>query len=188
MKAPIHSGDGRGSGRRPRLAAFCLLLSLGTAHIQAQRTVITWAHGPFGTPGDAAYVVENGRIYQACGAFGSRGQCLYVVEQDRVYHSDDLGRAGICAFTLEGNNLVRAQGRSCARGSCALMLEGNKVFRGEGAFCTKQEGAFFIEPGGGPAPSLVFLAEGPFATKSDALLQVKGPIEPIVLLTILSGF
>lgn len=31
----------------------------------AQSTMITWAYGPFGTPGDAAYMVEDNRIYQA---------------------------------------------------------------------------------------------------------------------------
>ena len=29
----------------------------------AQRAVINWAYGPFGTPGDAAYVIEDGRIW-----------------------------------------------------------------------------------------------------------------------------
>ncbi|HMZ47624.1 MAG TPA: hypothetical protein PLP28_01500 [Flavobacteriales bacterium] len=169
-------------------AACCLLPLLMSPSAQAQQTMIMWAYGPFGTPGDAAYIVENDRIYQACGAYGSRGPCIYVIEQDRVYHSDAFGRPGICAFTLDGNNLVRAQGSSCMRGSCVLLLEGNKVFRGEGPFCTKQEGAFFIEPGGGPSPTLVHMAEGPFATKSDALLQVKGPIDTIALLTVLAGF
>ena len=169
-------------------AAYCLLLSFMSSRTEAQQTMITWAYGPFGTSGDAAYIVENGRIYQACGAYGSRGPCLYAIDQDRVYHTDGFGRPGICAFILDGNNLVRAQGNSCTRGTCALMIEGNKVFRGEGPFCTKQEGAFFIEPGGGPSPTLVYLAEGAFAAKSDALLQVKGRIDTIALLTVLSGF
>ena len=155
----------------------------------AQSTMITWAYGPFGTPGDAAYVVEDNRIYQACGAYGSRGPCIYVIEEDRVYHAADaFGRKGVCAFTFEGNKLNRAQGTSCTRGSCALILENEKVFRGDGAFCTKQEGAFYIEQGGAAVPTLVYLAEGPFAAKSDALLEVKGPLEPIALLAILAGY
>jgi hypothetical protein len=155
----------------------------------AQPTVIMWAYGPFGTPGDAAYVVEDNRIYQACGAYGSRGPCLYIIEDDRVYHSADaFGRRGICAFTFEGNKLTRSQGSGCVRGSCALILENEKVFRGDGTYCTKQEGAFYLEHGGGMVPMVVYLAEGPFAAKSDALLEVKGPLEPIALLAILAGY
>ncbi|MBP7513181.1 MAG: hypothetical protein KA791_01455 [Flavobacteriales bacterium] len=156
---------------------------------KGQPTVITWAYGPFGTPGDAAYVVEDGRIYQASGAYGSRGPCLYVIQDDRVYHSADaFGRPGICAFTFEGNKLVRAQGSHCTRGSCALIWEDGKVYRGDGIFCTKQEGAFHLEYGEGLSPTIVYLAEGAFATKSDALLAVKGPLDPIVLLTILAAY
>lgn len=167
------------------LGVFLLLPLLASS----QPTMIMWAYGPFGTPGDAAYVVEDNRIYQACGAYGTRGPCLYIIEEDRVYHSADaLGRKGICAFTFEGNKLMRAQGSGCTRGSCALILEKEKVFRGEGMFCTKQEGAFYIEQGGGAIPTLVYLAEGPFAAKSDGLLEVKGPLEPIALLAILAGY
>lgn len=156
---------------------------------RAQPTVVTWAYGPFGTPGDAAYVVEDGRIYQAGGVYGSRGPCLYVIQDDRVYHSADaFGRPGICAFTFEGNKLVRAQGSACARGSCALIWENGKVYRGDGVFCTKQEGAFQLEYGEGLSPTIVYLAEGAFAAKSDALLAVKGPVDPIALLTILAGY
>lgn len=154
----------------------------------AQPTVVSWAYGPFGTPGDAAYVIEDDRIYQAGGAYGSRGTCLYVIEENRVYHAADaFGHKGICAFTLEGNELIRAQGTGCVRGSCALILENDKVFRGDGRSCAKQEGAFHLEYGEGPAPLVVYLAEGAFAAKSDALLDVKGPLEPIALLTILAG-
>lgn len=168
---------------------FLLLASLGPLCAFGQPTVVVHAYGPFGTPGDAAYVVENGKIYQACGAYGTRGPCLYVIEGEQVYHADDaLGRKGTCAFTFEGNNLVRAQGMMCRRGSCALMLEDNKVFRGEGTFCSKQEGAFLLERGEALAPLVVYLAEGPFATKSDALFEVRGPLEPIALLTILAGY
>lgn len=156
---------------------------------KAQPTVITWAYGPFGTPGDAAYVVEDNRIYQACGAYGSRGPCLYVIQEDRVHHAADAyGRAGICAFTFEGNKLVRAQGSNCVRGSCALIWEDGKVYRGDGTFCTKQEGAFQVEFGEGLSPTIVYLAEGAFAAKSDALLAVKGPLDPIFLLTILAAY
>jgi hypothetical protein len=163
-----------------------VLLSLSAS---AQPTVITWAYGPFGTPGDAAYVVEDNRIYQACGAYGSRGPCLYIIEEDRVYHSADaFGRKGICAFIFEGNKLVRSQGTGCTRGSCALIMENEKVFRGDGTFCTKQEGAFYLEKGEGMVPMVVHLAEGPFAAKSEALLEVKGPLEPIALLAILAGY
>ena len=61
------------------------------------------------------------------------------------------------------------------------------MFRGEGSFCTKQEGAFYLERGEGIVPMVVYLAEGPFAAKSDAMLEVKGPLEPIALLAILAG-
>jgi hypothetical protein len=67
-------------------------------------------------------------------------------------------------------------------------MEGDKVFRGEGAFCTRQEGAFFIERGGSAAPAVVYLAEGPFASKGDALFEIRGPIDDAVLLTLLSQF
>ena len=158
--------------------------------LSAQHAVVSYAYGAFGTPGDVAYVVENGRIYQACGAFGSRGPCLFVIEQDRVYHAADAyGRKGICAYTMEGNKFMRAQGSNCAHGSCALLLENDKVFRGEGPFCTKQEGAFVIERGDGPTPTVIYLAEGAFAAKSDALLEVKGgSLDAIVLLTILASY
>ena len=109
----------------------------------------------------------------------------------RLGHPDPAAvghHAGAGAFTFEGNKLNRAQGTSCTRGSCALILETETVFRGDGAFCTKQEGAFYIEQGGAAVPTLVYLAEGPFAAKSDALLEVKGPLEPIALLAILAGY
>ncbi len=171
---------------RALLKSILFLLPLA---LKAQPTVISWAYGPFGTPGDVTYVVDDGHIYQACGAYGSRGPCLYVIEEDRVYHSADaFGRKGGCAFTFEDNKLVRAQGHSCTRGSCALILENEKVFRGEGTFCTKQEGAFYLERGEGVAPMVVYLAEGAFASKGDALFEVKGPLDPIALLTILSGY
>jgi hypothetical protein len=62
------------------------------------------------------------------------------------------------------------------------------VFRGEGAFCTRQEGAFFIERGGTGAPTVVNLAEGPFASKGDALFEIRGAIDDTALLTLLSQF
>lgn len=155
----------------------------------SQTTVVHWAYGPFGTPGDPAYVVVDERIYTAASGYGQRGVCLYVVEDERVLHAADaLGRAGGCAFILEAGRLIRAQGRSCARGSCALVMEGDKVFRGEGAFCTRQEGAFFVERATSPAPTVVYLAEGPFASKGDALFEIRGPISEAALLTLLSQF
>lgn len=156
--------------------------------LHAQGTVITWAYGSFGTPGDAAFTVDDHRIYQACGAYGQRGPCLYVIDGDQVYHAADaFGRRGACAFSFDGTKLVRAQGSNCTAASCALTMEGNKIFRGEGPFCDKREGAFLIEPGGDAAPTVIYLAEGPFASRSDAILEVRGPLDPIALLTILAG-
>jgi hypothetical protein len=51
-----------------------------------------------------------------------------------------------------------------------------------GAFCTKGDAAFVLEG------NLVFLAEGPFANKGDAILQVEGTVPMIALLAILAGF
>lgn len=177
-------------GPRPLIRCSLTAIAVLAALLcRSQTTVVHWAYGPFGTPGDPAYVVVDDRIYTAAGGYGQRGSCLYVVEDERVLHAADaLGRPGGCAFLLEAGRLVRAQGRSCARGSCALVMEGDKVFRGEGAFCTRQEGAFFIERAAPPAPTVVYLAEGPFASKGDALFEIRGPISEAALLTLLSQF
>lgn len=155
----------------------------------AQSTVLHWAYGPFGTQGDAAFIVDRGRIHQAAGPFGQKGPCLFVFTEDEVFRSADaFGSKGQGAYKAEGDiegsgqiDLFRCQGTFCTKGSCALIIEGNKVFRGEGPFCNKAEGAFVIEG------NIVFLAEGPFANKTDAILQVKGEIPMVALLAILAG-
>ena len=175
-----------------RLRQLLLLLVLAPfvpTPVSGQATVIQWAYGPFGTTGDAAFVVDRGRIYQAAGPFGQKGPCIYVFNDTEVYHSADaFGSKGQGAFTAEGDiqgsgkiDLFRCQGTFCNKGSCALVIEGTKVFRGEGAFCTKAEGAFFIEG------NTIFLAEGPFALKTDAILHVRGDVPMIALLAILAG-
>lgn len=150
---------------------------------QAQGGVVHWAYGPFGTPGDAAFIVDRQGIYQACGPLGSRGPCIYALGGDgTVWHATDpFGGRGSCAFTAESDRLVRCQGSIGSKGSCALLLEGPKVFRADGAFCNKQEGAFVIDG------NTVYLAEGPFAAKGDAILQVDGNVPMIALLVILAG-
>ncbi len=168
--------------------AYAITLMFTPMLLMGQRTVITRAYGPFGTPGDAAYIAEGNRIYQACGAYESRGPCLYVIEDDRVYHAGDaFGRRGACAFMIEEDRIKRAQGDACRPGSCALIQENDKVFRSDGTFCNKQEGAFHIERGRGMAPTVVYLAEGPFAMRTDALFEVRGPLDPSLLLVILAG-
>jgi len=175
----------RTSGKRLLCASLMLLPML----LFAQSTVIHWAYGPFGTPGDAAFVVDRGRIHQAAGPFGQKGPCTYVFTDTEVFHSADaFGSKGQGAFTAEGDlqgsgqiKLFRCQGTFCAKGSCALVVEGNKVFRGEGPFCNKAEGAFVLEG------NIVFLAEGPFARKTDAILQVHGDVPMVALLAILAG-
>ncbi len=170
-----------------RLLLVFLLLHPFLLH--AQSTVIQWAYGPFGTQGDAAYIVERGRIHQASGPFGQKGPCIYVFTDDEVFHSADaFGTKGQGAFKAEGDiqgsgriDLFRCQGTFCNKGSCALIIEGNKVYRGDGPFCTKAEGAFMIEG------DLIYLAEGAFAHKTDAILQVRGDIPMIALLAILAG-
>lgn len=155
----------------------------------AQSTVLHWAYGPFGTQGDAAFIVDRGRIHQAAGPFGQKGPCLFVFTETEVFRSADaFGSKGQGAFKAEGDiegsgriNLFRCQGTFCTKGSCALIIEGNKVYRGEGPFCNKAEGAFVIEG------DMVFLAEGPFAHKTDAILQVKGEVPMVALLAILAG-
>jgi hypothetical protein len=165
---------------------FGLFLPLA---LLAQPTVIHWAYGPFGQQGDAAFVVDRGRIHQAAGPFGQKGPCIYVFNDTEVFHSADaFGSKGQGAFTAEGDlrgsgaiKLFRCQGAFCTKGSCALVVEGNKVFRGEGPFCNKAEGAFVLEG------NTFFLAEGPFANKTDAILQVRGDVPMIALLAILTG-
>jgi hypothetical protein len=158
-----------------------LLCCVGAFTASAQRAIVTWAYGPFATQGDAAFVIEDNRIYQACGPYGSRGPCLYVIDEDQVYHADASGMKGQGAYLLDGNKLLRCHGTFCTQGTCALLVEGNKVFRADGTFCTKQEGAFLID---GDA---VFLAEGAFAQKTDAILLVHGEVPRVALLAILAG-
>jgi len=170
--------------RLPLLLAFLLPFAL-----LGQSTVIHWAYGPFGQPGDAAFIVERGRIYQAAGPYGQKGPCLYVFNDNEAFHSADaFGSKGQGAFTAEGDlqgsgkiQLFRCQGTFCIKGSCALLVEGNKVFRGEGPFCNKAEGAFVLEG------NIVYLAEGPFANKTDAILQVRGDVPMMALLAIMAG-
>lgn len=170
--------------RLPLLLSFLLPLAL-----LAQPTVVHWAYGPFGQQGDAAFVVDRGRIHQAAGPFGQKGPCIYVFNDTEVFHSADaFGTRGQGAFRGEESGdggarilLFRCQGSFCNKGSCALVVEGNKVFRGEGPFCNKAEGAFVLEG------NTVFLAEGPFANKTDAILQVRGDVPMIALLAILVG-
>jgi len=157
--------------------------------LSAQSAVIHWAYGPFGNVGDAAFVVERGRIHQAAGPFGQKGPCIYVFNDTEVYHSGDaFCSRGQGAFKAEGSTggrggllLFRCQGTFCNKGSCALMVEGNKVFRGDGPFCNKAEGAFVLEG------KTVYLAEGPFAHKTDAILHVRGDVPMVALLAILAG-
>jgi hypothetical protein len=155
----------------------------------AQQVVVHRAYGPFGTVGDAAYVVDRGRIHQAAGPFGQKGAVIYVYNDNEVFHSGDaFGSKGQGAFRAEGDiqgsgriDLFRCQGAFCSKSGCVLVLEGNKVFRGDGPFCNKGDGAFVIEG------NTVFLAEGPFARKTDAILQVQGQIPMVALLAILAG-
>ena len=171
------------------MRAILLFALLITTACAAQTTVVYWAYGPFATQGDAAFVVDRGRIHQAAGAFGQKGPCMYVLDGPEAYRSADaFGRKGQGAFKAEGElegtgkiKLFRCQGSFCTKSSCALIMEGNMVFRGEGAFCNKGDGAFIIEG------NTVFLAEGPFANKTDAILHVDGPIPMMALLTILAG-
>jgi hypothetical protein len=157
--------------------------------LSGQSTIIQWAYGPFGTLGDAAFVVERGRIHQAAGPFGQKGPCIYVFNETEVFHSADaFGSRGQGAFKAEGDlqgsgkiQLFRCQGTFCAKTNCALVIEGNKVFRADGPFCNKAEGAFVLEGG------TVFLAEGPFANKTDAILHVRGDIPMMALMAILAG-
>lgn len=170
-----------------RVLLFLILLMPSAC--AAQSTVVYWAYGPFATQGDAAYVVDRGRIHQAAGTLGQKGPCMYVFNEQEVFHSADaFGSRGQGAFKAEGEmegtaniSLFRCQGNFCNKGSCALILEGNKVFRGEGPFCNKGEAAFLIDG------NTVFLAEGPFARKTDAILHVQGEIPMMALLTILAG-
>lgn len=165
-----------------RFLLFALLMAFH-ASATAQQGILRWAYGPFATPGDAAFVIEGHRIFQACGAFGSLGPCLYVIDDDdTVWHAEDaFGRKGFCAFIAEGDRLQRCQGTLGSKGSCALLLEGHKVFRADGPFCNKQEGAFVLDG------NAIYLAEGPFAMKGDAILMVDGDVPMIALLTILAG-
>nr|MCU0320726.1 hypothetical protein [Flavobacteriales bacterium] len=64
--------------------SIALLLLLLTFGVRAQGVVLQWAYGPFGTLGDAAFVVENGRIHQAAGPFGQKGPCIYVFDEEAV--------------------------------------------------------------------------------------------------------
>ncbi len=160
-----------------------LLLFVGTT-CMAQKAIVRWAYGPFGTPGEVAYIVDASRIYSSCGAFGERGTCIYIYDQEdqQVYRAaDTYGRRGQGAFYVQGNNLMRCSGALCSPGGCVLMLEGAKVFRGEGPGCMKGTGAFVIEQG------YIHLAEGPFASKGDALFQVEGDLPMLALLAILAG-
>lgn len=182
--------DGPSVGRTfPTMRLPLLLSFLFPLILLAQPTVIRWAYGPFGQQGDAAFVVERGRIHQAAGPFGQKGPCIYVFNDTEVFHSADaLGSKGQGAFIAEGDGqgtgtimLFRCQGTFCSKGSCVLLVEGNKVFRGEGAFCNKAESAFVLEG------NTVFLAEGPLARKTDAILQVSGDVPMLALLAILAG-
>jgi hypothetical protein len=157
--------------------------------LHAQPVVVHWAYGSFGQQGDAAFVVERGRIHQASGPFGQKGPCIYVFNETEVFHSSDaFGSKGQGAFKAEGDQsgtsnikLFRCQGAFCNKGSCVLLMEGNKVFRSEGPFCNKGDAAFVIEG------NTVFLAEGAFARKTDAILQVHGELPMLALLAILAG-
>ena len=84
----------------------CLLLLLLLAASQvsaAQQGLVRWAYGPFATPGDAAYVVERGHIFQACGPFGSRGSCLFVFNGTQVFRTiDGMGSRGPGAYPPGG--------------------------------------------------------------------------------------
>jgi len=168
---------------------FLLIAFLLPLLLPAQSTVIQWAYGAFGTPGDAAFVVERGRIHQAAGPFGQKGACIYVFNDNEVYHSADaFGSKGQGAFKAEGDlmgsgriDLYRCQGTFCSKSGCALVIEGNKVFRADGPFCNKGDGAFVIEG------NTIFLAEGPFAHKTDAILHVSGTVPMVSLLAILAG-
>jgi hypothetical protein len=171
------------------MRAIIILSLLLPFQLWGQSTVLHWAYGPFGTQGDAAFIVDRGHIHQAAGPFGQKGPCLFVFTDDEVYRSSDaFCRKGQGAFKAEGDiegsgkiKLFRCQGTFCTKSSCALIIEGNKVYRGEGTFCNKGEGAFVIEG------NMVFLAEGPFANKTDAILMVKGDIPMVALLAILAG-
>ncbi len=168
---------------------FLTIFLLFPITLFSQNTIVHWAYGPFGNQGDAAFIVERGRIHRASGPFGQKGPCTHVFTDTEVFHSADaLGSKGQGAFTAEGDiqgsgpiNLFRCQGSFCNKGGCALILEGNKVYRGEGPFCNKGEGAFVIEG------NTVFLAEGAFANKTDAILMIHGDMPMIALLAILAG-
>ena len=87
-----------------------------TAPLFVQGAIVHWAYGPFGTMGDAAYIVENDRIYQACGPFGEKGSCLFVFDGTQVFRSSDaFGRKGTGVYLLEGENLTGVQERSAQK-------------------------------------------------------------------------
>lgn len=162
--------------------AFVLVLGCTNDAI-GQRAVVRWAYGPFGTPGDAAYAVDNGRIHQACGSFAELGPCIWLYGREEVFHASNAGGSkGSGGYVLEGNRFFRCEGAFCNKGPCLLIVERNKVFRADGAFCNKGSGAFVIDG------DTVYLAEGPFANKGDALFQLEGDVPLLALLTILAGY
>lgn len=161
-----------------------LLLLVGfmfAGQVCAQQALVRWAYGPFGTPGDAAFVVQKDRIIKRR-VRSAPWAHVWVMRDDQVHHSADaFGRPGAAAYFAQENALVRCSGFNCQRGSCALVLEGNKVFRADGTFCNKAEGAFVLEE------NVVYLGEGAFATKGEAIPIIEGDLPMLALLTILAG-
>ncbi len=97
------------------------------------------------------------------------GACLFVVNGDQVFRTNDgMGSRGPGAYLSEENKLFRCAGPFCSRGPGVLLIEGNKIFRCMGAFCTKGDGAFVLD-----GNRDIYLAEGPSANKSDAILHVR---------------
>ncbi|MBL0129668.1 MAG: hypothetical protein IPP83_19940 [Flavobacteriales bacterium] len=172
---------------RTRLLLIACLLFAGEG--MAQRHVVNWAYGPFATPEDAAFVVDLDRISLATGPFGERGRTLWIYQDDQVFRS--VGRSasrGNCAFTLDGDHFMRTEGAFCTKVSCVFLLEKDrtrpgslKVHRAEGPFCTATNGGFVIEQ------NVVYLAEGVFANRADAILILPEGIALVAVLTILAG-